>query len=110
MEEEWVPAENDTRGPLDARTGPLDARLLPRLSFPVVGVGASAGGLEAVIDFLKVMRSDSYPAKFQSHMPTELIALFSDLVADLSQHLCSPPTSAKKFDLRSLARIRRSAC
>src|SRR5688500_6959979 len=31
----------------------------PRLDFPVVGMGASAGGLEAFIDFFKAMPSDA---------------------------------------------------
>jgi two-component system, chemotaxis family, CheB/CheR fusion protein len=38
---------------------PVDAELPPRLPFTVVGVGASAGGLEAYTDFLQACRTDS---------------------------------------------------
>ena len=37
---------------LDRQAQPVDAEEPPRLAFPVVGIGASAGGLEAVSEFL----------------------------------------------------------
>src|SRR4051795_3829121 len=42
----------------DRQAQPVDAERPPRLPFPVVGIGASAGGLEAVSDFLAAMRPD----------------------------------------------------
>ena len=36
---------------LDRESQPVDAEAPPRLAFPVVGIGASAGGLEAVSEF-----------------------------------------------------------
>src|SRR5438270_12412286 len=43
----------------DRLAAPVDAEQPPRLPFPVVGVGASAGGLEAFSEFLHAMRADS---------------------------------------------------
>ena len=44
---------------VDRETMPVDEKVKPYLPFAVVGVGASAGGLEAYTDFLKACRSDS---------------------------------------------------
>src|SRR3954452_22772191 len=43
----------------DRKAQPVDAEQPPRLPFPVVGIGASAGGLEAVSEFLDAMNPDS---------------------------------------------------
>ena len=43
----------------DREAQPVDAEQPPRLPFAVIGVGASAGGLEAFGEFLNVMPSDS---------------------------------------------------
>jgi len=43
----------------DRLAEPVDTEQPPRLPFPVVGIGASAGGLEAFIEFFKVMPGDS---------------------------------------------------
>src|SRR5690242_4459055 len=42
----------------DRMAQPVDDEQPPRLPFPVVGIGASAGGLEAVGEFLDAMRPD----------------------------------------------------
>ncbi|HYP97080.1 MAG TPA: chemotaxis protein CheB [Polyangiaceae bacterium] len=44
---------------LERRAEPVDLEQPPRLAFPVVGVGASAGGLEAFGDLFKAMPADS---------------------------------------------------
>lgn len=43
----------------DREAQPVDAEQSPRLPFPVVGIGASAGGLEAVSELLDAMRPDA---------------------------------------------------
>src|SRR4051812_18765048 len=43
----------------DRLAEPVDVELPPRLNFPVVGIGASAGGLEAATEFFKAMPPDS---------------------------------------------------
>src|ERR1700712_2866710 len=43
----------------DRLAEPVDPEASPRLPFPVIGVGASAGGLEAYTEFLKACRPDS---------------------------------------------------
>src|SRR5215208_4259307 len=44
----------------------------PKLPFPVVGIGASAGGLEAMSEFITGMRPDSGMAfVFVQHLPPE---------------------------------------
>jgi two-component system, chemotaxis family, CheB/CheR fusion protein len=48
----------------------FDSDQAPRLPFPVVGIGGSAGGLEAITDFLSELRSDSGMAYvFVQHLP-----------------------------------------
>src|SRR5262249_34659846 len=51
--DDGMPRESDAEA--DRMTQPVDAEQPPRLSFPVVGIGASAGGLEAVSQFLDAM-------------------------------------------------------
>lgn len=48
-----------SNGEPDRMAEPIDTEQPPRLAFPVVGVGASAGGLEAYTEFLQAMPSDS---------------------------------------------------
>lgn len=54
---ESLPAANDS--PPDRLAEPIDVEQPPRLAFPVVGIGASAGGLESFIEFFKTMRPNS---------------------------------------------------
>ena len=72
----------------DRLTEPLSLDQPPRLPFPVVGIGASAGGLEAFIDFIKVMRADSGLAfVFVQHLPPERESLVPEI---LSRHTKLP--------------------
>src|SRR3954466_10497397 len=43
----------------DRAAQPVDAEQPPRLPFLVVGIGGSAGGLEAFTEFFRAMRPDS---------------------------------------------------
>lgn len=43
----------------DRLAEPVDQENRPRLTFPVIGLGASAGGLEAFGEFLSRLRADS---------------------------------------------------
>jgi chemotaxis response regulator CheB len=68
MDEE-IASQDDVTGPQadaepDRQVEPVDAEQPPRLPFPVVGIGASAGGLEAVGEFL-----DAMPGETRLHFP-----------------------------------------
>ncbi|HEX3358161.1 MAG TPA: chemotaxis protein CheB, partial [Tepidisphaeraceae bacterium] len=66
----------------DRAAEPADVEPPPRLPFPVVGVGASAGGLEAFIEFLKVMRPDSGMAfVLIQHLPPDRESLLTDILS-----------------------------
>ncbi|HEX3870266.1 MAG TPA: chemotaxis protein CheB, partial [Pirellulales bacterium] len=65
----------------DRLAQPVDAEQPPRLSFPVVGIGASAGGLEAFSDFFKAMPSDSGMAfVLIQHLPPERESLMAEIL------------------------------
>lgn len=67
MVEETTPNEQP-----DRLAQPVDAEQPPRLPFPVVGIGASAGGLEAVSEFLDAMPSDAGMAfVLVQHLPPD---------------------------------------
>lgn len=56
----------------DRHAQPVDAEQPPRLAFPVVGVGASAGGIDAFGAFLDAMRPDGGMAfVFILHLPPD---------------------------------------
>ena len=60
MAEEGTPvAEGGEGRQPDHLAQRVDAEQPPHLPFPVIGIGASAGGLEAVSEFLDAMRPDS---------------------------------------------------
>lgn len=66
----------------DRQAQPVDAEQPPRLPFPVVGVGASAGGLEAFSEFLAAMPSDSGMAfVFVLHLPPDHNSLLSEILS-----------------------------
>ena len=51
-------------------------------SFPVVGIGASAGGLEAFTDFLKTLPADTGMAfVFIQHLAAGQVSLLTDILA-----------------------------
>src|SRR5947209_6722586 len=62
--------------PLDSENQP------PRLPFIVVGIGASAGGLEAFTDFFQAMRPDSGMAfVLIQHLPPERESLMTEILS-----------------------------
>ncbi len=58
-ESEPSEARQETEQEPDRQAQPVDAEQPPRFPFPVIGVGASAGGIEAFSSFLAEMRPDS---------------------------------------------------
>ena len=61
---------------------PVDHENPPRLPFPVVGIGASAGGLEAMTEFITAMRADSGMAfVFIQHLPPERESMIADILS-----------------------------
>ena len=54
-----VPVDLHTRDHSSPDAMPTDANRQPRLPFTVVGIGSSAGGLEACVEFLEAMSSNS---------------------------------------------------
>ncbi|QEG27869.1 Oxygen sensor histidine kinase NreB [Gemmata obscuriglobus] len=86
MADEIAPAPPAPEGPPDAEQDrlaqPVDAEQPPRLPFPVVGVGASAGGLEAFSAFLAAMPPDAGMAfVFILHLPPDHNSLLADILA-----------------------------
>src|SRR5262249_17380842 len=66
----------------DRMTQPVDAEQPPRLAFPVVGIGASAGGLEAISEFLADVRPDSGMAYvFVQHLPPTGESMLVEILA-----------------------------
>ena len=66
----------------DREAQPVDAEQPPRLPFPVVGIGASAGGLEAVGEFLDAMRPDSGMAfVLVQHLPPDHHSMMAEILA-----------------------------
>jgi two-component system, chemotaxis family, CheB/CheR fusion protein len=66
----------------DRQAQPVDAEQPPRLAFPVVGIGASAGGLEAISEFLEAMRPDSQMAfVLIQHLPPDHESLMSEILS-----------------------------
>src|SRR5688500_11374527 len=67
----------------DRQAQPVDHENPPKLAFPVVGIGASAGGLEAVTEFVQAMRPDSGMAfVFIQHLPPERESMIAELLAN----------------------------
>ena len=68
----------------DRMTQPVDSEEPPRLSFPVVGIGASAGGLEAAIELLEGMRPQMGMAfVFVQHLSPDRESMIAEI---LSKH------------------------
>src|SRR4051812_37006369 len=75
--EEQQPAEQSSRQAM-----PVDDEQPPRLPFPVVGIGASAGGLEACSAFLDAMPSESGIALVLiQHLPPDRHSLIAEILA-----------------------------
>lgn len=66
----------------DRLAQPVDDEQPPRLPFPVVGIGASAGGLEAFSEFLKAMRPDGGMAFILvQHLPPDRQSQMAEILA-----------------------------
>src|SRR5436305_15222302 len=64
----------------DRHAQPVDTEEPPRLAFPVVGIGASAGGLEAIIEFISAMRHDAGMAYVViQHLPPDRESLVAEI-------------------------------
>src|SRR4051812_40001745 len=75
------PMSTEPAGQDDRQAMPVDQEQPPRLAFPVVGIGASAGGLEAVTEFITAMRPDSGIAfVFIQHLPPERESMMADIL------------------------------
>src|SRR3954471_9533255 len=86
MADEILPAagpdDREPAGEPDRLTQPVDAEQPPRLPFPVVGIGASAGGIEAVGEFLDAMRPDSGMAFVViQHLPADRESMMAEILA-----------------------------
>ena len=65
----------------DRMAQPVDVEQPPRLPFVVVGMGASAGGLEAFMEFFSAMRPDSGMAfVLIQHLPPKRESMVADIV------------------------------
>jgi chemotaxis response regulator CheB len=63
----------------DRQAHAVDKEEAPRLSFPVVGIGASAGGLEAFIEFFEAMPAQSGIAfVLVQHLPPDRESMVAD--------------------------------
>ena len=82
MSDENTPRQDAFEGQTDRQAQPVDDEQPPRLPFPVVGVGASAGGLEAFSEFLAAMRPDAGMAfVFILHLPPDHHSLLAEILA-----------------------------
>jgi two-component system CheB/CheR fusion protein len=78
---------------LDRSVEPVDLEEPPRLAFPVVGIGASAGGLEAFTEFFKALRPDCGMAfVLIQHLPPDRESMIAEI---LSRHTSMPIHQAK---------------
>src|SRR5689334_22934157 len=85
------PSDPQPDAQLDRQAEPVDAEQPPRLAFPVVGIGASAGGLEAMIEFLSAVPPDSGMAYvFIQHLPPERESMLSDIVSKKTKMTVRP--------------------
>jgi two-component system CheB/CheR fusion protein len=65
-----------------ALAAPVAKEAPPRLDFPVVGIGASAGGLEAYIEFFKEMPRESGMAfVLIQHLSPDRESMIADILA-----------------------------
>jgi two-component system CheB/CheR fusion protein len=72
----------------DRQAQPVDKEERPRLPFPVVGMGASAGGLEAFIEFFEAMPTNTGIAfVLVQHLPPDRESMVAEI---LSKHTRIP--------------------
>src|SRR5687768_1761273 len=66
----------------DRQAQPVDAEEPPHLPFPVVGIGASAGGLPAFQEFFRAMPPDSGMAfVLIQHLPPDRESLVAEILS-----------------------------
>src|SRR2546421_4943268 len=66
----------------DRLAEPVDHEQPPRLPFPVIGLGASAGGLEAYGEFFSAMPSDAGMAfVVVQHLPPARDSMLADILS-----------------------------
>jgi len=71
-----------TIGVADRLAEPVDVEQPPRLAFPVVGIGGSAGGIEAFGEFFKAMPADAGMAFVVIlHLPPDRESLLADILS-----------------------------
>jgi two-component system CheB/CheR fusion protein len=67
---------------LDRQAQPVGDERPPRLAFPVVGIGASAGGLEAFIEFFEAVPENPGMAfVLVQHLPPDRESLIAEILA-----------------------------
>src|SRR5436190_11460016 len=87
-----LPENSDSSSPLNntdeqqhernRQTEPVNEEEPPRLSFSVVGIGASAGGLEACTDFFAAMPPDSWLAfVLVQHLAPDRHSMIADILS-----------------------------
>ncbi|WP_435017495.1 chemotaxis protein CheB [Tundrisphaera sp. TA3] len=86
MDQDSLPSQDDAAPRPDEETNrraqPVDTEQPPRLPFPVVGVGASAGGIEAFGELLDAMQPDSGMAfVFILHLPADAESHLAGILA-----------------------------
>ncbi len=83
----------------DRQAQPVDHEQPPKLPFPVVGIGASAGGLEAVTELITAMRPDSGMAfVFIQHLPPEHESHIADILAKKTSMLVQQVQEGMKIE------------
>ena len=76
---------------------PADAARKPRLAFPVVGVGASAGGLEAYTELLRATPADTGMAfVLIQHLPPDRESLMAELLSRHTQMTVAEVTDGQE--------------
>lgn len=66
----------------DREAQPVSSEQPPRLPFPVIGIGASAGGLTAISEFLSKVRTDSGMAfVFILHLPPTADSMLAEILS-----------------------------
>src|SRR5688500_9855936 len=76
-----APSEPAQHVHADRMAQPVDREQPPRLDFPVVGIGASAGGLEAFMEFFDAMPEESGIAfVLIQHLPPDRESLIAEIL------------------------------
>ena len=86
-----VSSDAPITGGVDRLSEPVGQAQKPRLPFPVVGIGASAGGLEAFIEFFRAMPGDSGIAFVViQHLPPERESMMVEILSKHTPMLVRP--------------------